>query len=104
MLYFYKRLTWWLNNIIRSKMQICNDPECVFPSIRDLDSKKHYIQRHECQLCERYLRHLRYGFETHFANMDFSRSWRDLLKDDRGILADDRAIAVRKYLKEKSQI
>ena len=93
------------NNIITSKMQICNDPECIFPSIRDLDSNKHYIQRHECQLCERYLRHLWYGFETHFANMDFSRSFWDITQDDRGIiLADDRAIAVRKYLKEKSQI
>ena len=94
------------NNIIRSKMQICNNPECIFPSIRDLDAERHYTdideRPDECKVCERYVKHLRYGFETHFVNMDFSLSYWDIIQIDRGnILADERAIAVQKYLQFK---
>ena len=90
------------NNIIRSKMQICNDPECIYPLIRDLDSENYYIGEPEkCQVCERYLNHLHHGFKTHFTNMDFSRSLQDL-KDNSG---EDkfycgRAAAVQKYLQK----
>ena len=91
-------------NITRSKMQICDDPECIFPFIRDIDGQ-FTNDHHECRICYRYLQHLRYGFITHFSSMDFSLSHRDIMEYDRGIiLADDRAIAVHKYLKEKSQI
>ena len=90
------------NNIIRSKMQICNDPKCVFPSIREFDLVQYYIEHFECQVCKRYLWHLRYGFETHFVNMDFSLCrWCVVQLDRRNILADDRAIAVHKYLQFK---
>ena len=93
------------NNIIRSKIQICNDIKCSFPSIRDMDTGPKYLRLHECEICYQYLWHLMFGFKTIFNDMDLSRSVWDIAQDNRGnILADDRAIAVRKYLKEKSQI
>ena len=92
-------------NITRSKMQISDDHECIFPSIRNLDAKLTNIDQHSCRICYRYLWHLRFGFITHFSSMDFSLSSWDVAQYGRDIiLADDRAIAVHKYLKEKSQI
>ena len=92
-------------NIARSKMQICDDHACNFPSIKNLDAKLTNIDRHSCQVCDRYLWHLNFGFITHFSSMDFSLSSWDVAQfgnDSR--LTDERAILVHKYLKEKSQI
>ena len=67
------------NNIIRSKMQICNNPECLFPSIDNMDTIEKHDLKFQCYVCNRYSYHLLYGFETHFINMDFSLSYRDII-------------------------
>ena len=91
-------------NITRSKMQICDDPECFFPSIKnsfaelDLTLIDNY---HFCQVCNRYLWHLKFGFITHFSSMDFSlSSWEVIQFGNDSTSVDERAIVVHKYLKK----
>ena len=92
-----------VNNIIRSKMLICNDPDCIFPAIRDIDLKKFFIMKHiRCSVCDTYSWHLQHGYETHFTSMDFSLSYWDLVTltwDN--VTVDDRVKAVHKYLQFK---
>ena len=87
-------------NNIRSDIRLCNDSECIFPFIHDMDSM--IFCHHTCQVCLRYWNHLKNfcRFKPHFVNIDFCRSKPDF-KDK---FYCGLAATVQKYLKEKSQI